>query len=259
LAPRLAGGPEAPAAARSMSQYACHAMFLGATADAVERYRRTAALHRAAGDRVNELMAEVSVCQAATYGGGADWAAARVAELLGPLAELGNPSGLAWAYYVLGEATAAADPDRALAAYAAVLEHGTDVDNRLFVMLARSSALTLLAGGGSDATALERFGEVLDQWEDLGNELSQWWVLENLAVLLARIGEPRDAAVLAGAVAANRHRYPAFVRNQALELAVRALRGRLGDAGVDAATAEGAALTFAAAVALARAAIRRGS
>jgi len=65
--------------------------------------------------------------------------------------------------------------------------------------------------------------------------------------------------VLAGAVAANRHRYPAFVRNQALELAVRALRGRLGDAGVDAATADGAALTFAAAVALARAAIRRGS
>ena len=35
-----AGGAEAPAAARAMSQYACHAMFLGHTADAVERYRR---------------------------------------------------------------------------------------------------------------------------------------------------------------------------------------------------------------------------
>jgi predicted ATPase len=254
-----AGGPDAPSAARAMSQYACHAMFLGHTADAVERYRRTAALHDAAGDPLNGLMAEVSVCQATTYGGGAAWAAARVAELLGPLGELGNPSGLAWAYYVLGEATAASDPERALAAYTAVLEHGTDVDNRLFVMLARSSSLTLLAGGVSDAPALEEFGKVLDQWEDLGNELSQWWVLENLAVLLARIGENRDAALLAGAVIANRDRYPAFVRNEGLEQAIRALRGRLGEAAVEASVGEGAALPFASAVALARAAIRRRS
>jgi predicted ATPase/DNA-binding SARP family transcriptional activator len=254
-----AGGPEAPSAARAMSQYACHAMFLGQTAVAVERYQRTAELHRAAGDPLNSLMAEVSVCQAAIYGGDASGAAARVADLLGPLGKLGNPSGLAWAHYVLGEATAASDPERALAAYAAVLEHGADVENRLFVMLARSSSLTLLAGGVADATALGEFGRVLDQWEDLGNELSQWWVLENLAVLLARIGEARDAALLAGAVVANRHRYPAFVRNEGLEQAVRGLRERLGEAVVDATVEEGAALPFASAVALARTAIRGGS
>jgi len=242
-----------------MSQYACHAMFLGHTADAVERYKRTADLHRAAGDPLNALMIELSVCQASIYGGGASWAAARAAQLLRPIAELGNPSGLAWAYYVLGEATAASDPERALAAYAAVLDHGTDVDNRLFVMLARSSSLTLLAGGVSDTTALEEFGKVLGQWEDLGNELSQWWVLENLAVLLARIGEARDAAVLAGAVVANRERYPAFVRNDRLEPAVHGLRERLGEAIIDGAIEEGAALPFPAAVALARAAIRRGT
>jgi predicted ATPase/DNA-binding SARP family transcriptional activator len=250
-----AGGPEAPSAARAMSQYACHAMFLGHTADAVERYRRCAELHRAAGDPLNALMIEASVCQAEIYGGGASWAAARVTELLGDLGAHRNPSALAWAYYVLGEATAASDPERALAAYAAVLEHGTAVDNRLFVMLARSSSLTLLAGGVSDATALEEFGRVLDQWEDLGNELSQWWVLENLAVLLARIGDGRQAALLAGAVVANRHRYPAFVRNKGLERAVGDLRERLGEAVVDANVEEGAALPFASAVAVARTAI----
>ena len=253
-----AGGPESPSAARAMSQYACHAMFLGHTTDAVERYRRCAELHRAAGDPLNALMIETSVCQATIYGGDAGWAAARMAELLGPLGELGNPSGLAWAYYVLGEATAESDPERALAAYAAVLEHGTRVENRLFVMLARSSTLTLLAGGVSDATALAEFGTVLDQWEDLGNELSQWWVLENLAVLLARIGEGRPAAQLAGAVVANRHRYPAFVRNTRLEDALGNLRGSLGDDVVDAAVEEGAALPFASAVALARTAISGG-
>jgi hypothetical protein len=231
-------------------------MFLGHTAEAVERYRRTGTLHRAAGDRLNGLLADVSVCQATTYGGGAREATARVTELLGPIRELGNPSALAWAYYVLGEATASSDPEGALASYAAVLEHGTEVDNRLFVMLARSSSLTLLAGGVSDATALEEFGRVLDQWEDLGNELSQWWVLENLAVLLARIGDGRHAALLAGAVVANRHRYPAFVRNERLERAIGGLRERLGEAVVDAFVEEGAALAFASAVALARTAIR---
>jgi hypothetical protein len=127
------------------------------------------------------------------------------------------------------------------------------------VMLARSSSLTLLAGGVSDATALEAFGAVLDQWEDLGNELSQWWVLENLAVLLARIGDGRHAALLAGAVVANRHRYPAFVRNDKLEQTVVDLRERLGGTVVDAAVEEGAALPLASAVALARSAIRGGS
>jgi hypothetical protein len=70
------------------------------------------------------------------------------------------------------------------------------------------------------------------------------------------VGDGRQAAQLAGAVAANRHRYPAFVRNDKLEQAIGDLRGRLGDGVVNAAVAEGAALPFAAAVALARTAIR---
>ena len=50
-----------------------------------------------------------------------------------------------------------------------------------------------------------------------------------------------------------------FVRNEGLDQAVRALRERCGDAVIDAAVEEGAALAFPAAVALARTAIRRGS
>ena len=255
-----AGGREAPAAARALNQYACHAMFTGRSQEAVELFRRVASLHRAAGEPVGGLRGEVSACQAMTYGGSDGEAAARVTELLGPIGATGNPSALAWAHYVLGEATVRTDPARALAAYAAVLEHGAGVDNRLFVMLARSSSVTLLGGSGSTAAALEEFRTLLDQWEDLGNELSQWWVLQSLVVLLARIGSVQDAAVLAGAVVANLDRFPAFVRDpHELERAVRSVRGRLGDAATDAALAEGAALAFAAAVALGRVAIRRAS
>jgi hypothetical protein len=255
-----AGGRDAPAAARALNQYAINAMFTGRSQEAVELFRRVASLLRAAGEPVGGLRSEVSVCQAMTYGGSAREAAARVTELLGPISAAGNPSALAWAHYVLGEATVRTDPERALAAYAAVLDHGTGVDNRLFVMLARSSSVTLLGGRGSTAAALEEFRALLDQWEDLGNELSQWWVLQSLVVLLARTGAVQDAAVLAGAVVANLDRFPAFVRDpHELEQAIRSVRDVLGDTATDAALDEGAALPFAAAVALGRAAIDRAS
>ena len=57
----------------------------------------------------------------------------------------------------------------------------------------------------------------------------------------------------------NAGRYPAFLRHEGPEQAVRGLRRRLGDAVIDAAVEEGAAVPFPAAVALARTAIRRDS
>jgi hypothetical protein len=51
------------------------------------------------------------------------------------------------------------------------------------------------------------------------------------AVLLARIGWSREAALMAGAVVADRDRYPALVRNgRGHEQTMRTLRRRLGEA-----------------------------
>jgi predicted ATPase/DNA-binding SARP family transcriptional activator len=251
-----AGGPESAAAARVLNQCACLAMFTGRTGEAIALFDRAAGLYRASGEPVRALGCDVSVCQVVTYDGRAAAAARRVTDLLGPIRDSRNPSALSWAFFVLGEATAAEDPDRALEAYAAAIEHGTPVDDRLDVMLARSSVVGLMADGGPPARALEEFGRVMDQWEDLGNDASQWWVLLNLVVLLARIGSARDAALIAGAVVANRDRRPALLRDdRRLEGALRLAGQTLGDIATDAALAEGAGLSFAAAVAAGRRAI----
>jgi predicted ATPase/DNA-binding SARP family transcriptional activator len=254
----LAGGDDAPGAARAMNQRACEAMFRSRDAEAVELFRRTARLFRAAGNETMGLLGDISANQALAYGGGALEAAENVRPLLQRVRESGNPSAQSWAYYVLGEASARVDPARALPAYAASVELGTSSDSRLFVMLARSSAVALVASSGAPRDAIAEFERVLGDWEDIGNELSQWWVLQSLAVFLTRVGAWSDAAPLAGAVLANIDRFPTFVRDEdALWRAVAELERHLGPAELESMLAEGRVLPIASAAAHARAAIRR--
>jgi predicted ATPase/DNA-binding SARP family transcriptional activator len=256
----LAGGPEAPGAARAMNQCACEAMFRTRSVEAMDLFRTTARLFRAAGEDLMGLLADISVNQARVYAGGAAEALVDLAPLLQRARESGNPGALSWAFYVLGEAQAELDPARALMAYAACIEHGTVVDNRLYVTLARSSALTVAAEHEAPGAAVGEFEKVLGEWEDIGNELSQWWVLQNLTILLARTGAWTDAARLAGAVLANIDCFPAFLREKdGLRRSIAELARHLGSGELDELLAEGRGLHIAAAAAHARAAIRRAA
>jgi hypothetical protein len=242
-----------------MNQCACVAMFTSRSAEAMDLFRTTARLSRAAGEEVRGLLADISVNQAHVYAGGAAEVVVDMAPLLRRARETGNPGVQSWAYYVLGEALAKVDQGRAPAAYAACISHGTAVGNRLFVTLARSSAVAVMAAHESPADAVGEFEKVLGEWEDIGNELSQWWVLQNLAIFLARTGDWTVAALLAGAVLGTKDRF-IFEREEAgLRRAVESLRSRHGSAEVEALLADGAELHIAAAVAHARAAIRRAS
>jgi hypothetical protein len=40
----------------------------------------------------------------------------------------------------------------------------------------------------------------MEEWDELGNVTAQWWVLMNVSMLFARLGEDRPAALLTGAV-----------------------------------------------------------
>jgi predicted ATPase/DNA-binding SARP family transcriptional activator len=239
-----AGGPSAPAAARAMDQAAALAMFAARTDEGVARYRAAADLYRAAGEELPGALCDLSVCQVLSYDGGEAEAAARVTELFEPVRRSGNPSGLAWWHYVRGEASVHADPAAALADYTSAAEHAARADNRLLLMLARSSAATVLGEDQPPAVAMAELGRLLDQWEDLGNEASAWWVLLYLAVVLTANGRDQEAALLAGAVLAHRDQQPAFVREQRrLDDAVATLRARMG-AAVDAVMVEGGRLSY---------------
>ena len=99
-----------------------------------------------------------------------------------------------------GEATGDADVPAALAAYRRAMEESATVDNRLFLGLARSSAVVLAARHGAPHDALGELERVMEEWDELGNVTAQWWVLMNVSTLFARLAEDRPAALLAGAV-----------------------------------------------------------
>jgi tetratricopeptide (TPR) repeat protein len=242
----------------AVNQLACLAMFDGRHEDAMALFGRAARLHNAAGELVRALSCEISVRQAMTYAGRPAEAAAQ----LGPLRERAlaseNPSAIAWAHYVMGEALADSDVGAALAAYAAAIARGEKSDCRLFVMLARSSIVRLSARHADPRRAFAEFERVLEQWEDLGNQAAQWWALANLVVLLARTGRDADAALLGGAAIAARHQHFAVALDEAaLQNALDQVRRRLGPAAADQALAAGEALHFAAAVEHARQVIKR--
>ena len=156
-----------------------------------------------------------------------------------------------------GEATAEADVPAALAAYRTAMEESLKVDNRLFLGLARSSAVALAARHGSAHDALEEFERVMDEWDELGNVTAQWWVLMNVSTLFARLGEDRPAALLAGAVLGTEDRtYMLLGDEDRLQDAVRQVTARLGEDVARAVLAEGSGLSIDEAVTLARQTIR---
>jgi hypothetical protein len=180
-----------------------------------------------------------------------------MARLLPKAHRSANPSLLSWAHYIAGEAIADVDIDRALAAYQTAIEFGNRADCRLFVMLARSSAVAQAARRDAPASALEQFRQILWQWDRLGNELAELWVLRYLVVLLNRVEAYRDAAVLAGALIAAQHRYPSFGPYRApVESAMDHIREQLGTNATDAALAEGRQLSYTDTISHARRAIQ---
>jgi predicted ATPase/DNA-binding SARP family transcriptional activator len=254
LADRAAAA-DTPCAARAVNQCANLANFDGRTEEAVGRFSAAAALHRAAGESVRALACEISVSLALAYAGRFADAAVRMPDLLDRADAAGNPSTLAWAHFVTGEA--AVDNDHARAAYAAASGHATLVDNRLFGNLARTSTLRLAVRHGRADVALTDARRVVDQWEDLRNEAAQWSVLLIVAVLLVRVGATRAGAVLAGAVLAARDRQVSIARDGALlHDTLGRVRQQLGTTPTEHALAEGAGLPVAAAVAHARREIR---
>jgi hypothetical protein len=233
-------------------------MFAGDFDGAIELYRECVDLSLAAGQPFTALLEEVAICQVMSY-------ASRRAEALRSLEDLTrrarairSPSAIAWAAFVTGEAIGDADVTASLAAYNTAVEEALKVDNRLFLGLARSSAVALRARHGSIAEALAEFGRVVDEWDELGNVTAQWWVLMNLSILFARVGADRPAALIAGAISGAESRtYTLLGDEDRVRETVRQVTDRLGEATVAALMVEGGRLTIDEGVALARATLVR--
>jgi predicted ATPase/DNA-binding SARP family transcriptional activator len=242
-----------PASGRTVGQAGNLAMFAGDFDAAITRFGQAERLNRAEGRDLAALMCEVSACQAMTYAGMAAEARKRLVDLRQRAYRSRNPSAIAWTYYVTGEATADTDLPAALAAYRASVEQSLKTDNRLFLGLARSSAVALAARRGPPHDALTEFERVMTEWDELGNVAAQWWVLQQISMLLTRLRLDRPAALLAGAFLANGTRtYMLLGDEDRLRASIATLTARLGEQTAQATLAEGAALGFDDVVSLAR-------
>jgi predicted ATPase/DNA-binding SARP family transcriptional activator len=260
LAARGAAMGDDPEAGAALELLADVTMLRGDTDGAVRCYDEAGALRRRHGLLAEELIVRSGAAAALAYAGRLDEADGRLAELEQLARRCVNPSGRAYVAYAVGEVTGDRDPTRALAALDEAIALATPVDDRLVAGIARTASVSLAARSGPPARALARFAAVLDHWEQAGNDVLQWTLLRNLVVLLARIEDDVDAAVLVGATDANRPDKPDYgVEAERLAEATAAVRRRLGGGEFEAALAVGRAMSLPAAVAHARQVIAAGA
>jgi predicted ATPase len=222
-----------------------YALFEGRLEEAAAWYRR--AYVAAEGDPALRLMAAGSELLALGYLG--DPRTAEVsAALLDEVGEVPTPYG-AYLWYCAGEAVLASDVERARARLGRAVELAELTNASCVVGLAGGSKASIDARLGDPTVAAADYRRLIDHWRRAGMWSTQWTMLRSIAVLLARLGRHRDAAVLEGAVRATQAGHRIFGADEValVELSAR-LRTSLGDVAYEAARGEGAVLDGEAAV-----------
>ncbi|MGD9997127.1 MAG: BTAD domain-containing putative transcriptional regulator [Ilumatobacteraceae bacterium] len=221
------------------------ALFEGRLTEAADWYHR--AVIAAGDDRAQQMMTTGPELLALGYRGDPT-VVDRAAQVLDEIGDLVTPH-TAYLWYCAGEAVMAVDVESALLRLTRALELA-EVTHASFVRgVAGASKASIDARRGDPRAAAREYRTLLDFWRRAGMWSTQWTVLRSIAVLLARLGRPRDAAVLEGAVRSTDAGHVIFGDDEVAlnELRMR-LRVELGDDVYEAARAEGALLDGDAAV-----------
>jgi predicted ATPase len=224
----MASATDTSATADVYETLAVIAIYEGRLADS-RRYGREAVLAaRRAGDMYRAQWSSHVEALAAVYA--RDQVAPVMVESVhaGAVA-LGNPTHLAWAWYLRGEAVLDTDPDQALAAFERAVELAEPVRNSFVRGVALVSAGSARGRSADPWSAVGAFREIVCQWREAGDWTHQWTTLRNLVDLLVRLEVDEPAAVLLGAASAAASAQPVFgVGAERLARAERVLRARLG-------------------------------
>jgi tetratricopeptide (TPR) repeat protein len=221
------------------------ALFEGDLDEAASRYRR--AVEAAGGDRTQELLARGTELLALGYAG--DAAVGDMADAL--LAEVGEVEmpHAAYVWYCAGEAVLSDDVERARARYARALELAARTNTSFVTGLAGASKASIDARLGDPEEAAQDYRRLIMHWRRAGMWSTQWTMLRSIAGLLARLGRPRDAAVLVGALRATQAGHRIFGTDEVTLADLDAtLRETLGVEAHEAARRAGAVLDGDAAV-----------
>ncbi|MHA6781484.1 BTAD domain-containing putative transcriptional regulator [Pseudonocardia saturnea] len=155
-------------------------------------------------------------------------------------ATLGNPSQLAWAHYLDGEAALEGDPDRAVTLLEEAIAQARPVGNAFVRGVALVSVSSARGRSTDPGAAIGPFRDIVDHWWQAGDWTHQWTTLRNLVDPLLRLGVDEPAVVLLGATSAAASAPPVYgVGARRLAGAEAVLRARLGPERFTAADARG--------------------
>jgi predicted ATPase/DNA-binding SARP family transcriptional activator len=221
------------------------ALFEGRLAEAVGWYRRAA--DASADDPAQHQLVSATELLALGYAGD-EGAPARAAALLDAFGNV-STGHAAYLWYCAGEADMAVDVERARARFARALHLAEETGASFVTGVAGASKASIDARLGDPVAAAADYRGLIAHWRRAGMWSTQWTMLRAIAVLLDRLGRPRDAAVLEGAVRATGAGHRIFGADEVVlaELGAR-LCAALGEEAYDAALREGARLDGDAAV-----------
>lgn len=216
-------------------------LFEGRLDAAVTWYRRAIAAARAADDTGHRFLAAGTELLALSYADDAG-AATLADELLAEVADEATPFA-AYLWYCAGEADLEVDVNRARHRLARAVDLAETTNTAFVIGLAGASKASIEARIGDPVVAAADYRRLIEHWRRAGMWSTQWTMLRSIAGLLDRLGRPRDAAVLEGAVRATASGHRIFGADEVAldELGAR-LRRQLGPAQYQAARAEGALL-----------------
>jgi hypothetical protein len=228
------------------------ALIDGRLDDAVQWYRLGA--ETAVDDPPQWLFAAASELLPLGYAGDPR-GAERAQRLLADIGDIETPQS-AYVWYCAGETVLSADIDLARTRLTRAIELAERCGAAFVTGVAGASKASLDARFGDPAAAAADYRWLLDHWRRAGIWSTQWIMLRSIAGLLDRLGQPRDAAVLMGAVQAPAAGHRVFGADEvALAQLGKRLRAALGDDAYEAAVAEGGTLDGDAAVEHARRAL----
>jgi predicted ATPase/DNA-binding SARP family transcriptional activator len=175
-------------------------LFRGDLRAAAAAYERADELSRQAGDAYHCALLRGCRALVCTYAGDATRALDLAHESRAEAELSGSFTALAWSDYVTGEGLPALELERALDHLERASEIAGRVANEFIAGVAGLSAASLVARHGDLAAAARTFVGVIDRFEHAGNWRQQWTAMRQAVELLARLSQPRAAAMVLGAV-----------------------------------------------------------
>lgn len=188
---------------RALEAQADVALMRGEVDRSAADFAAAAKLAQAFGTPLEAIWDFASVAVSHAYAGRGEEALPPLRAMRAVADAAGGPTARSLALYFEAEVAAASGRDAAVAEdLRSAIELASSVGSRFVVALARVTLGSVVARGPDAGAAFEHLEHAIAEWQRSGTWASMWITLRALTDFVARAGDPRDAAVLYGALEA---------------------------------------------------------